>query len=235
MDGAGVMQKRKKKPKTASLRHEIERHAEGFRSIVGIDEAGRGAWAGPVVAGAVCLPPPDNTLLETLAGVRDSKEMTPRQRESLTDRIKDTALAYGIGAASHAEIDTLGIVPATKIAMTRAVEMLMDQSDITPDYFFLDSMDWIEAPIDCPHWSVARADKLSLSVAAASVLAKVTRDEMMRGFDMIYPGYAFGRHKGYGTAHHREALKQNGVCKIHRRSFRPIQAQIADDFTGRMV
>lgn len=228
------MQRRKKKPKTASLSVEREKYALGFRHIVGIDEAGRGAWAGPVVAGAVCLPEPNDRLLETLAGVRDSKEMTPRQRVKLAEVVKETALGWGTGVATSREIDQFGIVPATKLAMNRAVTVLLER-DIKPDYFFLDSMEWSEAPVDCARWNMPRADKLSLTVAAASVLAKVTRDNMMRDFDEDYPGYEFGRHKGYGTRHHQFALKQCGVSPIHRRTFRPIRAQLATDATQQVI
>lgn len=218
------MPARKKRPKTASLQHEYRVATQGYLHVVGLDEAGRGAWAGPVAAGAVCLPPPSDSLLDTLAGVRDSKEMTPNQRERLALRIQETARAWGVGSASAAEIDAMGIVPATKLAMGRAIQALRVQSPgCIPDYLFLDAMIWADPPVDCPQWHAKRADQASLSVAAASVLAKVWRDDHMRELDAAHPGYEFARHKGYGTARHRLALAQLGPAPVHRRSFRPIQ------------
>lgn len=210
--------------KTASLQHERQYSIYGCRNIVGIDEAGRGAWAGPVAAGAVCLPLERKSLLTDLAGVRDSKQMTPRQRTRLVENIKATALAWGIGSATNTEIDTLGIVPATKLAMARALEQLGTQfPDLTPNCLFLDSMPWPEAPLQCRLVSILHGDQHSLSIAAASVLAKTWRDEVMIDLEKQHPGYELGVHKGYGTAKHQAALKSLGVCEIHRVSYKPVR------------
>jgi ribonuclease HII len=192
---------------------------DGFTRIAGIDEAGRGAWAGPVCAAAVILPP-DPSLTRTvrpgtrgisLNGVRDSKLMTPLARETWAPRIKATALAWGVGFASAEEIDKLGIVPATKLAATRALETLH------PEYLLTDYL--IFPNIELPQTALIKGDQISLSVAAASVLAKTARDALMRELDGEYPDYGFARHKGYGTRLHQEAIRQMGVCAIHRKSF----------------
>jgi len=184
----------------------------GFGHIAGIDEAGRGALAGPVSAAAVILP---NTphLARTLRGVRDSKQMTPLQREAWAPRIKEIALAWGVGFASAEEIDMLGIVPATKLAAMRAMEFLSQ----SPDYLLTDYLIFPE--ISLPQTALVKGDQRSLSIAAASVLAKTARDTRMRELDLEYPEYGFARHKGYGTPQHRAALAQWGMCSIHRKSF----------------
>jgi ribonuclease HII len=218
------MPKKTRKQQTASLKHEHEYHALGFRYIVGLDEAGRGPWAGPVAAGAVCLPAASAHSNQTLAGVRDSKQMTPRQRAQLVDVIKQTALGWGVGSASSAEIDTLGIVPATKLAMSRALTLLMETSAINqPDCLFLDAMLWPEM-LHIPQVSLIGGDARSLSIAAASVIAKVWRDEFMLELDRQYPQYGFAAHKGYGTAQHQAALVQYGPSPVHRASFAPIRS-----------
>jgi ribonuclease HII len=181
-----------------------------FSRIAGIDEAGRGAWAGPVAAAAVILPT-DQSLLRTLKGVRDSKLMTPLARENWAPRIIEAAAGWGVGFASVEEIDGLGIVPATKLAALRALENLL------PDYLITDYLIFPE--IDLPQTALVKGDQRSLTVAAASVLAKTTRDALMRQLDNQYPGYWFARHKGYGTHLHREAIRQLKQCKIHRKSF----------------
>jgi len=191
----------------------------GFTRIAGIDEAGRGAWAGPVCAAAVILPPdPSLTWIVrpgshgiTLNGVRDSKLMTPLARETWAPRIKAAALAWGVGFASAEEIDTLGILPATKLAATRALETLH------PEYLLTDYL--IFPNIELSQTALVKGDQRSLSVAAASVLAKTARDALMRELDDEYPDYGFARHKGYGTRLHQEAIRQMGVCEIHRKSF----------------
>ncbi|GAB4525248.1 MAG: ribonuclease HII [Anaerolineae bacterium] len=199
-------------------------HEEGLRRIVGIDEAGRGAWAGPVAAGAVCLPIENADLSDILAGVRDSKMMTPRQRERLVDTIKATAVAWGVGSASNHEIDELGIVPATKTAMRRAWEHLKIQFPrFEPDCLFLDGMKWEEAPVTCAQKHIVRGDRETLTIAAASVIAKVWRDAYMRELSNQYPEYGFAQHKGYGTVSHRRALFGEGPTAIHRRSFSPMK------------
>jgi ribonuclease HII len=213
-----MQKKRPNANRTASLTYEHQYLESGCHKIVGIDEAGRGTWAGPVAAGAVCLPLERLDLAKVLEGVRDSKQMTPRQRGSLVERIKEIAVAWGVGSASSAEIDEFGIVPATKLAMGRALEM----TKLQPDCLFLDSLAWPEKNI--PQISLVKGDSRSLSIAAASVIAKVWRDEYMRELDKQYPQYQFARHKGYGTAIHHAALRQFGPCAIHRMTFAPLRA-----------
>jgi ribonuclease HII len=213
----------KRETKTASLRHEREYFAYGIHNIFGIDEAGRGAWAGPVSAGVVCLPLAETKLGKYLTGVRDSKQMTARQREKLSETIKDVAIAWGIGSASNDEIDDIGINPATKLAMKRALEESMAKADFDiPDALFLDSLLWPEM-LHIPQVSIIGGDQRSLSIAAASVLAKTWRDDVMRQLDEEYPEYEFAVHKGYGTAKHHAALKQYGVSSVHRKTYRPVR------------
>ena len=199
---------------------------DGFTRIAGIDEAGRGAWAGPVCAAAVILPPDPSLrwtnrpsdLCLALNGVRDSKLMTPLAREIWAPRIKATALAWGVGFASAEEIDTLGILPATKLAATRALAVLApNPGTLFPDYLITDYLIFPE--IDLPQTALVKGDQLSLSVACASVLAKTARDAVMREQDGCFPGYGFARHKGYGTRVHQLALRKLGFCEIHRKSF----------------
>ena len=182
----------------------------GFRCIAGIDEAGRGAWAGPVCAAVVILPE-DPALTQTLCGVRDSKLMTPQARLNWAPRIREAAQAYGVGFASSQEIDSLGILPATRLAATRALETLL------PDYLLTDYL--IFPNIELPQTGLVKGDQLSLSVASASVLAKTARDMFMCAADDSYPGYGFARHKGYGTRLHQQAIRELGLCEIHRKSF----------------
>ncbi|MDX2162730.1 MAG: ribonuclease HII [bacterium] len=211
---------------TAALKPEHALIAQGRRVIVGIDEAGRGAWAGPVYAGAVILPLDRGDLSEVLAGVRDSKQMTARARSLLIATIKLHALAWGVGAASSAEIDTLGIVAATCLAMRRAFDQVTAHAPLAPDHLLLDSIKCADLDTwGVPYQSMVRGDRLSLSIAAASVLAKVTRDEVMRDMHLLYPQYHFHDHKGYGTAKHRAALQTFGACAIHRMSFAPMRVQ----------
>ena len=196
----------------------------GRRFIAGLDEAGRGAWAGPVVAAAVILPLDEPDLAERLAGVCDSKLMTPQQREATLPLIYAAAVAVGVGVVAAMDIDRLGIAPATREAMLRALAQL----DPRPDALLLDHV-WL--PIDLPQRAFPRADQTSLSVAAASVVAKVTRDRLLTALDLEFPAYGFARHKGYGTAVHALALRQHGPCAVHRRSYAPVQAvQLTLDF-----
>jgi len=183
---------------------------DGFTRIAGIDEAGRGAWAGPVAAAAVILPA-NPSLTYTLNRVRDSKLMTPLARETWAPRIKESAVGWGVGFASAEEIDTLGILPATKLAAWRALENMF------PDYLITDYLIFHE--IDLPQTALVKGDQRSLSVAAASVLAKTARDAMMCALEVQYPGYGFARHKGYGTRFHQETIKKLRRCDIHRKSF----------------
>lgn len=192
----------------------------GITRLAGLDEAGRGAWAGPVAAAAVVLPP-DPCLKQRLSGVRDSKQMTPRQRGVWADEIRGAALAWGVGLASNTEIDACGILAATRLAMTRALEQL----GVCPDHLLLDAL--LLAEPGCDQTALIRGDAQSLSIAAASVLAKTSRDACMCDLEGHYPGYAFARHKGYGTSLHRQALECLGTCQAHRFSFAPIAALAA--------
>jgi ribonuclease HII len=195
----------------------------GLARVAGIDEAGRGAWAGPVVAAAVILPRVrrmknwwHSVALRPLARVRDSKLLSPAQRAALFEPICALALAHAIGLATRDEIDTLGIVRATRLAMQRAAEALA----IPPDALLIDALKLSAVPL--PQKAIVRGDQLSLSIACASILAKVTRDRMMVELDARLPGYAFARHKGYGTAQHRAALQRLGVSSAHRVTFSPV-------------
>lgn len=180
--------------------------------MAGIDEAGRGALAGPVAAAAVILPVDDN-ILHSLAGVRDSKQMTPTQRETWCVQIKRQAAAWGVGFASSEEIDLLGILPATRLAAVRALEGF----SLAPNHLILDYLFLPEIPL--PQTSLVKGDQRSLSIAAASVLAKTARDACMVALDQQVPGYGFARHKGYGTVVHCAALESLGPSAIHRRTF----------------
>lgn len=216
------MSKKAKKPKTASLIHERNYYNMGCHTIFGIDEAGRGPWAGPVSAGAVALPLNRKDLSKALAGVRDSKEMTPNQRQSLVNTVKDVSLAWGVGHSTAQEIDDIGILPATKMAMQRALSEALSGTDLEPDCLFLDYMLWPERR-DIPQVSIVSGDKHSLSIACASVLAKVWRDEFMLELDAEFPHYGFAQHKGYGTTAHRQALEKYGASDFHRKYYKPIQ------------
>ncbi len=184
----------------------------GIRYVAGVDEAGRGALAGPVAAAAVVLPPGlDEAALD---GVTDSKQLTPRQREAAAERVRQVALAWAVGFASADEIDRWGILPATRLAVQRALAQL----DCGPEFLLLDHL--LLPEVALPQTAVPHGDAQVLSIAAASVLAKTARDALMRDLEVRYPGYGFARHKGYGTAFHREALRRLGPSPVHRRSFR---------------
>jgi ribonuclease HII len=189
----------------------------GLRCVVGLDEAGRGALAGPVAVGAVILPCEDVLRWRSaLRGVRDSKQMSPLQREAAAECIKHHARAWSVGLASAEEIDSDGIVRAVRLAALRALANL----DADPDYLLTDFR--LELPqLDVPQTSLVRGDARCLSIAAASVLAKTTRDELMREMDVEVPGYGLEQHKGYGTAAHRLALQRLGQSAIHRKTFAP--------------
>lgn len=191
-----------------------------YRHITGLDEAGRGALAGPVAVGAVILPDDEALLLRNLAGLRDSKHMTPLERERLAPRIRETALAWNVGFASAQEIDSLGIVRATRLAALRAIDRL----SIAPQYLLTDFR--LELPqLELPQTSLVRGDAICLSIAAASVLAKTARDALMRELDSQYQGYGLGSHKGYGTQTHRSAMKRLGLSPIHRKTFQVKELQ----------
>lgn len=202
----------------AGLDIEADYHARGYRCIVGFDEAGRGAWAGPVSAAAVLLPVERPDLASMLRGVNDSKQVTALRRARLVDVIRATALAYGVGSASAQEIDEFGIVPSTRLAMMRALA----EAEIQPDCLLLDSLRWPEMQ-HVHQVPLVRGDSRSLSIAAASILAKVWRDTHMRALADQYPEYGFAAHKGYGTAYHRAMLDKYAPCPIHRHSFAPVR------------
>lgn len=184
----------------------------GLTRLGGIDEAGRGAWAGPVSAGVVILPP-ELSILKMLHGVRDSKQMTPLQRESWVPIIQQTCLAWGVGFASADEIDAIGILPATRLAVRRALQNL----SVSPEHLITDYLKLPE--ISIPQTPLVKGDRRSLSVAAASVLAKTSRDAIMRQLENDFPTYGFARHKGYGTRQHQEAIRRHGLSGVHRKSF----------------
>ena len=180
----------------------------GYARIAGVDEAGRGPLAGPVVAAAVILP--TGVLLP---GVNDSKQLSEEKREELFDVIHREAISVGVGIGDHALVDSINILQATLRAMSDAVRSL----SVTPDFILIDGISSI--PMNIPQRTVKKGDSLSLSIAAASIIAKVTRDRMMVEFDARYPGYGFASHKGYGAASHLAAIAELGPCPIHRKSF----------------
>lgn len=193
-------------------------YAAGYRHIAGLDEAGRGAWAGPVCAAAVVLPLARPDLASLLAGVRDSKLLTPEQREALLPVILEVAEAVSTGWAAPHEVDELGIVAATRLAFARAVAGLRCQVDaLVLDYLTLPE-------IALPQRALPKADLRCLSVAAASIVAKVERDRVMRKLEADFPGYGFARHKGYGTPQHRQALERLGPSPVHRVSWNAVRA-----------
>jgi Ribonuclease HII len=176
---------------------------------------GGGPWAGPVYAAAVVLPN-DERICNLLSGVRDSKRMTALQRRHWQDCIKSASVAWAVGSADHTEIDELGIVPATCLAMRRAIESINNP----PGYLLVDYLNISDC--SAPQLSIPKGDCQSLSIAAASVLAKVSRDAFMIQMDAQYPGYGFAQHKGYGTRIHYESIRLKGLLPIHRRTFRPM-------------
>jgi ribonuclease HII len=187
---------------------------QGYRYIAGVDEVGRGALMGPVVAAAVILP--ENVKARWKSQVRDSKQLKPETREYLVDLIKEIAVAWGVGAYSNEEIDTLGIAKATRLAMIAAIEKLEPQ----PQYLLIDYVQLTESNL--PQKGIKHGDSLCFSIACASIIAKVTRDRLVTEMDKDYPGYGFAEHKGYGTEEHLKCLREKGPCPLHRRSFSPV-------------
>ncbi len=184
-------------------------HSNGVKLIAGIDEAGRGPLAGPVVVGIAIMP--EDSMIE---GVNDSKKVSEKKREKLYDLITQEAIAWNVGIADQNEIDEINILNATKLALTRAIEGLK----IKPDLILVDALTNINT-LGIPYKSIIKGDAKEYSIAAASILAKVTRDRMMREYDEIYPQYGFSGHKGYGTAKHIAAIKEYGSCILHRKTF----------------
>lgn len=192
--------------------YEKEYTEQGYTAICGMDEAGRGPLSGPVVAGACILP----TGLE-IPGLNDSKKLSEKQRERLFDLIREQAIAYGIGQASPHEIDEMNILAADMLAMRRALEDLKAHFSVTPDLLMVDGN--YARGFDVPAVAIVKGDAKSPSIAAASILAKVTRDRICMEHDALYPDYGFARHKGYPTPEHREKVERLGILPIHRRTF----------------
>ena len=199
-------------PPEPDLSFELILWQAGFFRVAGIDEAGRGALAGPVAAAAVILPQKESSA-GLFKGVRDSKQMTPQEREISREKIVQYAEGWGVGLASSEEIDQMGILPATRLAAWRALENI----PISPDHVLLDYL--FLPDVSVPQTALIKGDCRSLSIAAASILAKTSRDAVMRELELTYPGYGFATHKGYGTQTHRETLRRLGPCPIHRFSF----------------
>jgi ribonuclease HII len=207
-----------------------EEHAlrdTGHTVVAGLDEAGRGAWAGPVCAAAVVLPLDREDLADLLDGVRDSKLLSPRGRDEFLLVIQDVALGVGVGWADAAEVDRFGVVTATRSAMKRAVKAMNAQMARQAEALLIDYL--LLPGVNLPQRALPKADCRCLSVAAASIVAKVARDRLMIALDERYPGYGFSQHKGYGTRQHREALSRLGPVPIHRMSWRPIRQRMDNE------
>ncbi|MDZ4198652.1 MAG: ribonuclease HII [Kiritimatiellia bacterium] len=205
------------------LAYEQQAWAKGFARVAGVDEAGRGPWAGPVYAAAVILPADDaeRMLQGPLLGLTDSKGLSPSRREAFFLRLTQTpSIQWAVASVSAPEIDRLNILRATFVAMRQAVLSL----PAPPDWVLVDGPRGPDLP--CPSRCIVKGDSLSLSIAAASVVAKVLRDRALRGMDAAWPGYGFAQHKGYGTAGHQEALDRLGPCPEHRKSFRPVALRL---------
>jgi len=198
-----------------NIKFESDLWDSGLLYVAGLDEAGRGALAGPVAVGAVILPNDKTLLSRTLSRARDSKQMTPLARESLAPHIREVALAWSVGFAAADEIDLQGIVRATRLAAIRALH----QFSLSPQYLLTDFR--LELPqLDISQTSIVKGDARCLSIACASILAKTERDALMRELDLRHRGYGLGQNKGYGTQAHRSALKRLGSSSVHRKTFR---------------
>ncbi len=192
----------------ASLDIEFSLWEKGIRTIAGVDEAGRGPLAGPVVAAAVIFP--EGTMIH---GVEDSKKLTEKKREELFIPIREQALSFGVGIVEHEIIDRINILQATILAMHKAI----DELNVRPDYLIVDGNTFRHETLSFQN--IIDGDAKSFTIAAASIIAKVTRDEIMRKYHERFPAYGFAQHKGYGTKQHLEAIRRYGPCEIHRRSF----------------
>ena len=198
---------------------ERELYQKGVKSICGIDEAGRGPLAGPVVVASVIMP--EGSMIE---GVNDSKKVSEKKREKLYEQIIEEAVAYGVGIIDQNEIDRINILNATKEGLTLCIKEL--EKDLKeknrgiekPEIILVDALTKIDTD-HIPYQSIIKGDAKSYSIAAASIIAKVTRDRIMRQWDEVYPEYGFAKHKGYGTAMHISAIKQYGICPLHRKTF----------------
>jgi ribonuclease HII len=199
----------------APYRFESAAWRRGITRLAGVDEAGRGPLAGPVVAAAVVLPPGAR-----IAGVDDSKRLPPQERRRLFEVIRERAVGVGVAVVDHVTIDRINILEATRLAMGQALAAL----DVEPELVLTD---FVAVPgLSCPQRNLVDGDRRSASVAAASIVAKVTRDRIMEEVDREFPLYGFGRHKGYATPEHREALERHGPCPLHRRTFAGIWNQM---------
>jgi len=192
--------------------YEMEAGNNGYARIAGIDEAGRGPIAGPVVSAAVILPPSS-----PIEGVKDSKQLTPKKRDLLYNKIYEHAVSVGIGIVDPAEIERINILYASLLSMKMSVQNLMPQ----PDFLLIDGI--FQIPYDLPQMAIPKGDCLSISIAAASIVAKVTRDRLMEKYHYEYPEYGFDKHKGYPTKEHKDAVRRFGCCPIHRKSFRGVR------------
>lgn len=190
-------------------KQENELRKKGFNFICGIDEAGRGPLAGPVVVASVIMP--EDSMIE---GVNDSKKVSEKKREKIYDQIIEEAISYGVGIIGQDEIDEINILNATKKGLTMSLQELTQK----PDLILVDALTHIDT-LGIPYDSIIKGDAKCYSISAASIIAKVTRDRIMREWDKVYPEYGFEKHKGYGTATHISAIKQYGLCPIHRKSF----------------
>ena len=197
------------------MEYEAKAARQGFRNISGVDEAGRGPLAGPVVAAAVIFSPNIH-----IVDLNDSKKLSPKKREELFLEIKERATTYGVAVIGHRIIDEINILQAARLAMKQAV----DQLNPIPDLLLIDGNQKIESTLD--QWAIVKGDSKSLSIAAASVLAKVTRDRIMDDYHKLYPQYEFNRHKGYGTKLHRTLIQEYGPCPIHRSKFKGVSEYI---------
>ena len=211
-------EKRQERLQHFALMQEFEQacFAQGFERIAGVDEVGRGPLAGPVVAGAVILKKSAFLPESGLVGLNDSKQLTKKERALFVELIKSNAVSFGIGLATSQEIDEINIYQATKLAMTRALSQLQAE----PDHVFIDALD---LPLIVPQTPIVKGDARSLTIAAASVLAKEYRDALMVELDERFPGYAFSSHAGYATKAHLEAVEKLGPCPEHRLSFAPFK------------
>ena len=188
---------------------------QGFKNIAGIDEAGRGPLAGPVVAAAVIFPSQVN-----IQGLNDSKKLSTKKRAELFPKIQEISVSYGVAVVGQKVIDKINILQAARLAMKQAVETLK----ITPGLLLIDGNQKIDSTLN--QWAIVKGDSRSLSIAAASVLAKVTRDRIMDDYHKLYPQYEFNRHKGYGTKLHRNLIQEHGPCPIHRNTFKGVSEYI---------
>lgn len=190
-------------------KHEKQLHEKGFKYICGIDEAGRGPLAGPVVIASVIMP--EDSMIE---GVNDSKKVSEKKRELLYDKIIEEAISYGVAIIGQDEIDDINILNATKKGLTMSLKELT----VKPDLIIVDALEHIDT-LGIPYESIIKGDAKAYSISAASIIAKVTRDRIMREWANVYPEYGFEVHKGYGTAKHIAAIKEYGLCPIHRKTF----------------